>query len=164
MNKHIKLSEWSRLNPLKKTNRADGLLFYTGDGVEDYLNLALSDGGVSLSINLGSGRLDTGISPTSVRFDDDRWHQVVIKREAQQVSQCSNTQDLLIQAGGLIKSNCWVRILCLTNPDIMGDSKERPTYLPTDRKSKMGLAHAPPWKIKPLSWFSAIIDVSALLY
>ena len=68
-----------------QTNRAEGLLFYTGDGIEDYLNLAMRDGGVSLSINLGSGRLDTGISPSGVRFDDDRWHDVVIKREAQQV-------------------------------------------------------------------------------
>ena len=68
-----------------QTNRDSGLLFYTGDGLEDYLNLALKDGGVSLSLNLGSGRLDTGINPSSVRFDDDRWHHVAIKREAQQV-------------------------------------------------------------------------------
>ena len=108
-----------------KTNRPDGLLFYTGyttpddlisliifyldicfyifmlvryfflihlgDG-EDYLNLALKDGGISLSINLGSGTLDTGIGQISsdkkksVRFDDDQWHHVYIKRVAQEVS------------------------------------------------------------------------------
>lgn len=64
---------------------------YVGDG-EDYLNLALKDGGISLSINLGSGTLDTGIGQISsdkkksVRFDDDQWHHVYIKRVAQEVS------------------------------------------------------------------------------
>ena len=58
--------------------------FSSGDG-DDYLNLALRDGGISLSVNLGSGRLDTGIHPTSVRFDDDNWHHIVIKRDAQEV-------------------------------------------------------------------------------
>ena len=62
-----------------------------GDGGEDYLNLALKDGGISLSINLGSGTLDTGIGQISkdekktVRFDDDQWHHVSIKRVAQEV-------------------------------------------------------------------------------
>ena len=64
---------------------------HVGDG-EDYLNLALKDGGISLSINLGSGTLDTGIGQISsdkkksVRFDDDQWHHVYIKRVAQEVS------------------------------------------------------------------------------
>ena len=63
-----------------------------GDGGEDYLNLALKDGGISLSINLGSGTLDTGIGQISkgekktVRFDDDQWHHVSIKRVTQEVS------------------------------------------------------------------------------
>ena len=63
-----------------------------GDGGEDYLNLALKDGGISLSINLGSGTLDTGIGQISkdekktVRFDDDQWHHISIKRVAQEVS------------------------------------------------------------------------------
>ena len=56
----------------------------TGDG-DDYLNLALKDGGMSLSLNLGNGRLDTGINPTSIRFDDDNWHHVIITRVAREV-------------------------------------------------------------------------------
>ena len=65
-------------------------LSFIGDG-EDYLNLALKDGGISLSINLGSGTLDTGIGQISkdkkktLRFDDDQWHHVSIKRIAQEV-------------------------------------------------------------------------------
>lgn len=44
-----------------------------------------------MSINLGSGTLDTGIGQISkdkkktVRFDDDQWHHVSIKRVAQEV-------------------------------------------------------------------------------
>jgi neurexin len=63
-----------------------------GDG-DDYLNLALKDGGISLSINLGNGRLDTGINPTSVRFDDDNWHHVIITRVAQEVFVTSSRVD-----------------------------------------------------------------------
>ena len=59
-----------------------------GDG-EDYLNLAMKDGGISLSINLGSGTLNTGIGlGGSVRFDDDQWHHVSVKRVAQKVRNC----------------------------------------------------------------------------
>ena len=61
------------------------LIITLGDG-EDYLNLALKDGGISVSINLGSGTLNTGIGlGGSVRFDDDQWHHVSLKRVAQKV-------------------------------------------------------------------------------
>ena len=59
-------------------------LFFAGDQ-NDYLSLAIKDGGVSLSINLGNGRLDTGIRNRVIRFDDDVWHNVVITRVAQKV-------------------------------------------------------------------------------
>ena len=50
------------------------------------MNLALKDGGISVSINLGSGTLNTGIGlGGSVRFDDDQWHHVSLKRVAQKV-------------------------------------------------------------------------------
>ena len=38
-----------------------------------------------MSINLGNGRLDTGIRNRVIRFDDDVWHNVVITRVAQKV-------------------------------------------------------------------------------
>ena len=49
------------------------------------MGVSIKDGGVALSINLGNGRLDTGIKNKNVRFDDDVWHHVVIFRVAQQV-------------------------------------------------------------------------------
>ena len=57
---------------------------FAGDS-NDYMGVSIKDGGVALSINLGNGRLDTGIKNKNVRFDDDVWHHVVIFRVAQQV-------------------------------------------------------------------------------
>ena len=56
--------------------------FNAGDD-RDYMGISIKDGSVGLSINLGNGRLDTGIK--TKRFDDDVWHHVVIFRVAQQV-------------------------------------------------------------------------------
>ena len=68
-----------------RTNRDDGLLFFTGDE-NDYLGIAIKNGGVSLSLNLGNGRLDSGIQNKRVRFDDDVWHHIRVTRHSQQVS------------------------------------------------------------------------------
>ena len=59
-------------------------MYLTGDE-NDYLSLAIKDGAVSLSINIGNGRLDTGIRNRVIRFDDDVWHNVIITRVAEQV-------------------------------------------------------------------------------
>ncbi|KAJ9589946.1 hypothetical protein L9F63_016930, partial [Diploptera punctata] len=68
-----------------KTRQPSGLLFYTGDGL-DYLNLALKDGGVTLTMNLGNGRLEMQIKPNKVRFDDNQWHKVTVHRKVQEIS------------------------------------------------------------------------------
>ena len=60
--------------------------FLGGDG-DDYICLSLKDGGLRLSVNLGSGRLDTGIKPKHVTFNDDLWHHVIVSRKAREVSE-----------------------------------------------------------------------------
>ena len=57
----------------------------TGNG-RDYMNLALQDGGVALTVKLGIGKLDTQIKTDSVRFDDNQWHHVLVSRESSKVS------------------------------------------------------------------------------
>ena len=52
----------------------------------DYMNLALQDGGVALTVKLGIGKLDTQIKTDSVRFDDNQWHHVLVSRESSKVS------------------------------------------------------------------------------
>ncbi|PVD32369.1 hypothetical protein C0Q70_07803 [Pomacea canaliculata] len=68
-----------------RTKHPDGLLFYTGN-VKDYLNIAIRDGAIILAINLGSGSLEREIRPSGPRFDDNLWHQVVVRREAREIS------------------------------------------------------------------------------
>ena len=58
--------------------------FFTGNG-HDYMNLALKDGGVSLTVQLGTGKLDTAIKPGTVRFDDNAWHHVLVVRKSSEV-------------------------------------------------------------------------------
>ncbi|ESP00129.1 hypothetical protein LOTGIDRAFT_141342, partial [Lottia gigantea] len=67
-----------------RTKQSNGLLFFTGDST-DYLNVAMKDGGIILTINLGSGAYETEVRPSHVRFDDNRWHHLLIKREAREV-------------------------------------------------------------------------------
>jgi hypothetical protein len=50
------------------------------------MNVALKAGGVSLAVQLGTGKLDTTIKPKEVRFDDNEWHHVKVKRKNSQVS------------------------------------------------------------------------------
>nr|CAD7425074.1 unnamed protein product [Timema monikensis] len=52
----------------------------------DYLNLALKDGGVTLTMNLGNGKLEMSIKPNKVRFDDNQWHKVTVHRKVQELA------------------------------------------------------------------------------
>ena len=62
------------------------LYFLVGNGI-DYMNLALQDGGVALTVKLGIGKLDTQIKTDSVRFDDNQWHHVLVSRESSKVKE-----------------------------------------------------------------------------
>jgi len=66
-----------------KTRKSSGLLFYNGHG-SDYLLIHLKDGGVSLTINQRSGKLDTQVKPSGEPFNDNVWHQVTVTRETKQ--------------------------------------------------------------------------------
>ena len=68
-----------------KTSKSTGLLYYNGHG-SDYMLIQIEDGGVSLTINQRSGKLDTAIRPPGERFDDNMWHQVVVTRQTNRVS------------------------------------------------------------------------------
>ncbi|XP_071747001.1 neurexin 1 isoform X2 [Lepeophtheirus salmonis] len=68
-----------------KTRKSSGLLFYTGNG-NDYMNLGIKDGGVSLTVQLGTGKLDTQIKPSTVRFNDNKWHHVKVSRMSSEVT------------------------------------------------------------------------------
>jgi neurexin len=94
-----------------RTRQPNGLLFFTGKGHifnrspqnydfyflissspsssghgTDYLNLAIRDGGVSLTMGLTNGKQEMHIKPARVRFDDHQWHKVTVHRRIQEIS------------------------------------------------------------------------------
>ena len=61
-----------------------------GNG-NDHMSVSLSEGGVALSVALGTGNLDTRIDPpgagsSAVGFDDNNWHHVIVQRHSAEVS------------------------------------------------------------------------------
>ena len=52
---------------------------------QDYILIHLMEGGVSLTINQSSGKLDTAIKPQGQSFNDNTWHQVTLSRETKLV-------------------------------------------------------------------------------
>ncbi|XP_053613214.1 neurexin 1-like isoform X1 [Plodia interpunctella] len=68
-----------------KTRQPNGLLFYTGHE-SDYLNLAVRDGGVSLTMGLGNGKQEIHIKPVKTRFDDHQWHKLTVHRRVQEIT------------------------------------------------------------------------------
>lgn len=59
--------------------------YFTGDGT-DYLNVAIKDGCLSLTMGLANGKQEMQIKPNKVRFDDNQWHKVSVHRRIQEVS------------------------------------------------------------------------------
>ena len=66
-------------------NHCHSIYYLIGNG-KDYMNLALKDGTIALTVALGTGKLDTAIDPDNVRFDDNVWHHVLVQRHASDVS------------------------------------------------------------------------------
>ncbi|GFO35585.1 neurexin [Plakobranchus ocellatus] len=66
-----------------RTKQENCLLFYIGNS-KDFITIGLHGGVMFGNINLGSGV--TKIPVPRTRFDDNRWHQLYIKRESSQVN------------------------------------------------------------------------------
>ena len=78
--------------------------------------MAIKDGGVSLSINIGNGRLDTGIRNRVIRFDDDVWHHVVITRIAEKVTVSDNRRKFhILQLKALLKYRQYNLVIAIQN-------------------------------------------------
>lgn len=56
----------------------------------DYLNVAIKDGCLSLTMGLANGKQEMQIKPNKVRFDDNQWHKVSVHRRIQEV--CTTLQ------------------------------------------------------------------------
>lgn len=60
-------------------------LFNLGN-TDDYLNVVIKDGGISVQMKVTTGKLDMYVKPNRVRFDDYRWHKVSVRRHIKEVS------------------------------------------------------------------------------
>lgn len=88
-----------------KTRQAHGLLFFTGDG-EHFLNVALKDGGVILTLSLGTAEpMERFVKPQRIRFDDNQWHKVAVHREVREISGTSSFCDFLVTVDDIYKDN-----------------------------------------------------------
>ncbi|XP_037774551.1 neurexin-3-like, partial [Penaeus monodon] len=78
-------SQQDQLSLSFKTRHPAGVLFFTGDG-KDYVNVALREGGVLVTLDMGGDPLKVTVRPNSVRFDDNQWHTVTVHRTVKEVS------------------------------------------------------------------------------
>ncbi|KAL8601328.1 hypothetical protein ACOMHN_054622 [Nucella lapillus] len=84
-----------------RTKQPDGLLFYTGNR-KDYLNLAIKNGVLVLTINLGSGSYEKVVPKNRTpRLDDNRWHHVVVKRESRELTRDRGVCSISVEVDGI---------------------------------------------------------------
>ncbi|XP_067682449.1 neurexin 1-like isoform X4 [Haliotis asinina] len=83
-----------------RTKQVNGILFFTGD-LKDYLNVAVRDGGIIVTINLGSGAYEAEVRPSHVRFDDGRWHHLVVRREARELTRDKGVCFISVEVDGV---------------------------------------------------------------
>lgn len=60
-------------------------MVFAGEG-SDYLNVAIKEGCLSLTMGLANGKQEMQIKPNKVRFDDNQWHKVSVHRRIQEVN------------------------------------------------------------------------------
>jgi len=55
---------------------------------DDFMFVAMYDGIITLKVHLGTGTFETDVKSKDgrLRYDDDRWHRVVIRREVREVN------------------------------------------------------------------------------
>lgn len=91
-----------------RTRQPSGLLFYTGQG-SDFLIVSLKNGGVSVTVNLGSGTYESEIRPGVYRFDDNHWHHVLVKRKTRELTRQNGLTGIdIVVDGGFKKSGTTV--------------------------------------------------------
>lgn len=86
-------------------NKNIKFIFNLGHGT-DYLNLALRDGGVSLTMGLANGKQEMHIKPSRVRFDDHQWHKVTVHRRIQEISSITSFCRVIYNQSNNLISSC----------------------------------------------------------
>ncbi|XP_042874196.1 neurexin-1-like isoform X2 [Penaeus japonicus] len=93
-------SQQDQLSLSFKTRHPAGVLFFTGDG-KDYVNVALREGGVLVTLDMGGDPLKVTVRPNSVRFDDNQWHTVTVHRTVKEINGHTSFCTLSVSVDGL---------------------------------------------------------------
>ncbi|XP_071518617.1 neurexin 1 isoform X3 [Panulirus ornatus] len=83
-----------------KTRHPAGVLFFSGDG-KDYVNIALREGGVLVTLDMGGDPLKVTVRPDNVRFDDNQWHTVSVHRTVKEINGHTSFCTLSVSVDGL---------------------------------------------------------------
>ncbi|XP_042239812.1 neurexin-1-like isoform X3 [Homarus americanus] len=83
-----------------KTRHPAGVLFFSGDG-KDYINMALREGGVLVTLDMGGDPLKVTVRPDNVRFDDNQWHTVSVHRAVKEINGHTSFCSLSVSVDGL---------------------------------------------------------------
>ncbi|XP_045116786.1 neurexin-1-like isoform X2 [Portunus trituberculatus] len=83
-----------------KTRHPAGVLFFSGDG-KDYVNIALREGGVLVTLDMGGDPLKVTVRPDNVRFDDNQWHRVSVHRTVKEINGHTSFCTLSVSVDGL---------------------------------------------------------------
>lgn len=59
--------------------------YVSGDESNNYLNVGIVTGGITVTMQVGTGSLDMFIKPNRIRFDDNQWHKISVTRKVQGV-------------------------------------------------------------------------------
>ncbi|KPM06611.1 Laminin G domain containing protein 2, partial [Sarcoptes scabiei] len=69
-----------------RTKQSNGLLLLSSDEFEDYLAITIRDACLTLTIKFGPTIVERTIAPSRIRFDDNQWHSVVVRRRIVELS------------------------------------------------------------------------------
>ncbi|XP_076046488.1 neurexin 1 isoform X2 [Oratosquilla oratoria] len=83
-----------------KTRHPAGLLFFTGDG-KDYMNVALKEGRVLVTVDMGGDPLEVNVRSDRVRFDDNQWHTISVHRRVKEITGHTSFCSLSVSVDGL---------------------------------------------------------------
>ncbi|CAG5136431.1 unnamed protein product, partial [Candidula unifasciata] len=83
-----------------RTKQASSLLFHSGN-TKDYITVGLYNGAVFVSANLGSGMYQTQVRTSGSRCDDDRWHDLVVRREAKELTRDKGVCYISVELDGV---------------------------------------------------------------
>lgn len=64
------------------------IFLFTKGVDEDYLNIAIKNGGISVLMKISTAKLVMFVRPKKISFNDNRWHKINLYRRIQEVRRC----------------------------------------------------------------------------